>query len=1230
MAPAAAAKEGFSVLEDEGDEDVLKEHSEMAAAVALGRQAAPDESRSMVTEVTGGTLTTLLTVVLNITYAGVIMGSTPELQPYMSHGIAMCLACTAISNLWLLCTRRNLPFICVSDSFMAVLFAASANNIARRAPDASLLGTLAVAMVICSTVLALGYIAVGVLRMGKAVQFVPSPVMAGYQASIGWLMLDSASTLASGCSLKRPECLLQSAERGTLWLLAAGLGTVLYIMQQRLTGVSRILVLPGMLFTVTLAFQLALYLQPQHGIDLTGWALKPPAHQSFLNLPSDLHLSAVSWKVATNEALLTALTAFVPNLLGKLLQYSALENRFDCDVDYNLEIRHAGFSQLVSVPAIMTPTVTYLGMVVAWDLGARSFLPPAMVIVLSAALVLAGPTLVALVPTVMFAALLVNSGLLMLHDNLRSAWTMFPRREFVLVLTHIVLTAALGMLSAVVLGVLFTATIFIVQYASHSGVLQSATSLLERSKVTRTVAEQVVLERYGATVLIVHLHGMIFFGSANSVVEEVRAHILTLSELGLPLRFLLLDFDRCSAIDSSAVSVLFQTRRLIKEAALIFACAGSDVLSMLKKGAPSPSEFEHFTTLDLALEQCENRLLTRYLSELGQREDPPSPVSIRPSKLQGAHVVRDSAGYEHLLREASTLEAIDEHQPTQPVPDDARSMPTHFSVSGNASPDSDDDFNDFKGTTWTITTSTTSASTTAAGATSTRVRHKLHNRGMTGERLPNPFTTISASNPGVGLAVIGQHEGQPTQYHCPRPASGANASKAASSAGKAALPGADTVAHTSIPASFSSSSLAGESDSDGVYSDSSTGGGLATIYSPDQARAALLPEALLKMKDRFTEGVFSAYGATELDDLFSYMDIMLIPPRYTVVSSASSGLPVPPAPDGSSPPYLYVIDRGYVSAFATIGGEQAHEPQGGEGGESAVNSPHAARGENPRHRLAKYGPGSILGVASFVDPGSVPGLNVLPTAAISDTYCQLLRLPRSRCDELEKIEPALLFRLYRLLVFVSERRLHDHRMRVVASEAFKINVRPSQNFQRMLATGSLSDSKEQLQQFPQVQGGVAGSAAEGGSEGGREDGEREGGTAAPASAPAGAPSMITHAQPAAQPERSHETSPLTTPMSTPTLEKRGDVFVGPALQLFERMGVTPTFGALSPGHEALPVASLASFQSAMLTVVNQPPNQEVLAQAAAPSTSTVSSMLWPQTSERDNAMADARKARSRN
>ncbi len=76
-----------------------------------------------------------------------------------------------------------------------------------------------------------------------------------------------------------------------------------------------------------------------------------------------------------------------------------------------------------------------------------------------------------------------------------------------------------------------------------------------------------------------------------------------------------------------------------------------------------------------------------------------------------------------------------------------------------------------------------------------------------------------------------------------------------------------------------------------------------------------------------------------------------------------------------------------------------------------------------------------------------------------------------------------------------------------------------------------------------------------------------------------------------------EVSPHSTPSSTPLIERRSDTFTGPTLalfephqpnSLFERRDPMQAQSALSPGHEALPVASLAHFQSAMLGSVVQP------------------------------------------
>ena len=49
------------------------------------------------------------------------------------------------------------------------------------------------------------------------------------------------------------------------------------------------------------------------------------------------------------------------------------------------------------------------------------------------------------------------------RPSLRQAWTTLKRSEFLLVVVHVVLTALIGMLYAVMLGLLFTASIFVVQ-----------------------------------------------------------------------------------------------------------------------------------------------------------------------------------------------------------------------------------------------------------------------------------------------------------------------------------------------------------------------------------------------------------------------------------------------------------------------------------------------------------------------------------------------------------------------------------------------------------------------------------------------------------------------------------------------------------------------------------------------------------------------------------------------
>jgi hypothetical protein len=179
-------------------------------------------------------------------------------------------------------------------------------------------------------------------------------------------------------------------------------------------------------------------------------------------------------------------------------------------------------------------------------------------------------------------------------------------------------------------------------------------------------------------------------------------------------------------------------------------------------------------------------------------------------------------------------------------------------------------------------------------------------------------------------------------------------------------------------------------------------------------------------------------------------------------------------------------------------------------------------------------------------------------------------------------------------------------MRVVASEAFKINVRPSTNFQRMLAGGNaLSSSTEQLQQFPKegststhtsisnerLPAASAPSEAPGHSRHSSYGSDVGGG---PVTSEVPVPSSrdggpilaaLSHGMAGGSESgalSSREMSPQSTPLSTPTLHRRDDAFAGPTLNLFERKPEPLPPSQSFPGRQALPVANLMSFQSAML------------------------------------------------
>jgi sulfate permease, SulP family len=182
--------------------------------------------------------------------------------------------------------------------------------------------------------------------------------------------------------------------------------------------------------------------------------------------------------------------------------------------------------------------------------------------VVSAAALLAGTSTLGMLPRPLLGGLLLFLGLGFLVEWAYDSRRRLPAAEYAIVWVILLIIAAVGLLEGVAAGPLIAAVLFIIDY-SHTDVVKHALSgATYQSRVERAPAERELLRHEGQRLEILRLQGFIFFGSANALLERVRAR--TSSSHRPSLSFLVLDFRAVTGLDSSAVLSFSRIHRLGK------------------------------------------------------------------------------------------------------------------------------------------------------------------------------------------------------------------------------------------------------------------------------------------------------------------------------------------------------------------------------------------------------------------------------------------------------------------------------------------------------------------------------------------------------------------------------------------------------------------------------------------------------------------------------------------
>ena len=142
-----------------------------------------EQSELWLREVLAGCISSTTALVLNVSLASVIFHGA--LEAHLASGIVLVLLCNIPGPVLILMhSKLSGPTVHCADPIVAVCFAEMGASVFRREGLMSPLGTMAVAMGMSTAALGLVFYLLGLLRVGRVVQLVPTPVVAGFVSSM--------------------------------------------------------------------------------------------------------------------------------------------------------------------------------------------------------------------------------------------------------------------------------------------------------------------------------------------------------------------------------------------------------------------------------------------------------------------------------------------------------------------------------------------------------------------------------------------------------------------------------------------------------------------------------------------------------------------------------------------------------------------------------------------------------------------------------------------------------------------------------------------------------------------------------------------------------------------------------------------------------------------------------------------------------------------------------------
>ena len=519
-------------------------------------------------------------------------------------------------------------------------------------PNRPLLATI-VATVICSTLaIGISYWVAGHFKLGKFIRYIPYPVVTGFLAGAGFLLLQFSVTLTTGFQLN-----YQNLDRillpENLLKLGMGAAVALSLIYTSRPGIWRF-AMPLFLLATIVAFLFAIQLTgltPEYWLQ-HDWMLARALQTTSYPPIGISDLTFVEWHVVLKQAPQIAILIMVV-LIATLIKISTLEMVVGEEVDQNQELQAHGIGNMIcgmagGVAGFQTLSLTVL----AKRLHAEYRLVGLFVCIFCIAAMFYSGDMLIHMPRFVFGGLMFWVGSGLLYESLVLPFKTLNKLDFSIIVLIVLSMVIVGIMPGIVIGLVAGTLLFVLDYSRINIIRQEYSGSNFRSNVDRSSNDRALLEKHGNEILILRLHGYLFFGTAYRFIEQLKARLA--DRPANQIKYIVLDLEKVSGADSSAYMTLTRLRFLATTHNFSYFISGATThvkhaldINTADFGNHNHVSTQFYATLDEALEWYEEQQLQKYA--VGTRLEPSMVLESFVGKSASPNTIVNLMGYLELV-----------------------------------------------------------------------------------------------------------------------------------------------------------------------------------------------------------------------------------------------------------------------------------------------------------------------------------------------------------------------------------------------------------------------------------------------------------------------------------------------------------------------------------------------------------------------------------------------------